>query len=292
MRVWSASGTRAVCVWCVDRAPIGLRHLPGLASLSGMAPPEQSQSEAQSEGGGSGTGPSRLSDPGAGILGVLVVVALLVGLGAWAATIGPSDLFRGDGLEPVRVTPTPSGTAASGEAPDRPTDPSDGSWDWLRWLALAVLVWVGAMLLGLLWWGGRKVMAAWSGRREREPAPPDLDIEVLPAEHRLAEEVATGADRRRALLSEGEPRNAIVACWHEFELAAARAGRPRRRWETPSEFTLTILDLVAADHGAVARLAERYREARFSDHEVTEAHRDLALAALDDVHASLRVPAG
>ena len=41
---------------------------------------------------------------------------------------------------------------------------------------------------------------------------------------------------------------------------------------------------------AIARLAERYREARFSEHEVTEAHRAVAVAALDEIHASLRAP--
>ena len=49
-----------------------------------------------------------------------------------------------------------------------------------------------------------------------------------------------------------------------------------------------MLDLVGADHGAVGQLADLYREARFSDHPMTEDHRQEALAALDTIHGSLR----
>ena len=103
----------------------------------------------------------------------------------------------------------------------------------------------------------------------------------------LVEELVLGAARQRVLLEEGSPRNAIVRCWHEFEVSAARVGLARKPWQTPAEYTMFILDLVEAEHGAVAVLADRYREARFSDHEVTEADRATALAALDQIHADL-----
>jgi hypothetical protein len=41
------------------------------------------------------------------------------------------------------------------------------------------------------------------------------------------------------------------------------------------------------DSGATGRLAGLYREARFSDHEVTEDDRAAALAALDQIHADI-----
>jgi hypothetical protein len=62
-------------------------------------------------------------------------------------------------------------------------------------------------------------------------------------------------------------------------------------WETSSEFTLRLLDLVAAEDRAVSRLAGLYREARFSEHPMTEAHRAAALEALAVIHAGLRLPA-
>ena len=60
-----------------------------------------------------------------------------------------------------------------------------------------------------------------------------------------------------------------------------RAGVERRPWQTTAEFVLGVLDLVGADRGAVARLADLYREARFSDHPMTDEHRREALDALD-----------
>ena len=88
---------------------------------------------------------------------------------------------------------------------------------------------------------------------------------MLEGPRRLAEEIARDAAEQRRVLMEGSPRNAIVECWHRFEQQAAGAGLDRHPWETSSEFTLRMLDLVAADTGAVAELAVLYREARFSD---------------------------
>ncbi len=61
----------------------------------------------------------------------------------------------------------------------------------------------------------------------------------------------------------------------------------REPWETSSEFALRILDMVRADTSAVSALAELFREARFSEHEVTEADRSAAIDRLAQIHASL-----
>jgi hypothetical protein len=91
------------------------------------------------------------------------------------------------------------------------------------------------------------------------------------------------------MLGEGSPRNAIVACWHQFEQHAAGAGIDRAPWETSSEFTLRVLDELSADPAAVTRLADLYRDARYSEHEITEESRDRASSALDDILDSLSV---
>jgi hypothetical protein len=54
---------------------------------------------------------------------------------------------------------------------------------------------------------------------------------------RVAEAVVADADLQLAMLLEGEPRNAIVACWHRFEVQASSIGLAREPWETSSEFT-------------------------------------------------------
>ncbi len=83
-----------------------------------------------------------------------------------------------------------------------------------------------------------------------------------------------------------------MECWHRFEVQAVRAGVGQRPWQTTGEFVLDVLEEVGADRGSVARLADLYREARFSDHPMTEAHRAAALEALDGIHGSLRPGVG
>ena len=145
---------------------------------------------------------------------------------------------------------------------------------------LAVLVWLAAMVL-------REVRA----RRLREEERTAVGFTVLDEPVRVARQVAADAGEQETLLREGDPRNAIVAAWHHFEVQGERAGVARRASETSSEYGMRILDLAAADNGSVNRLAELYREARFSDHPVTEEHRARALAALADIRHSLGVRA-
>ena len=115
---------------------------------------------------------------------------------------------------------------------------------------------------------------------------------MLEPPQRVARALVEGAAEQRQLLAEGgTPRNAVVECWHRFETAAAAAGLERRAWETSSEYTMRVLDLVDAHQPAVSRLGDLYREARFSEHELTEADREAALEALDAIHRTIGVPA-
>ena len=129
---------------------------------------------------------------------------------------------------------------------------------------------------------------SWRGwhRRRREPVE-NVEFEVVDVAESLTDELVRQADTQREVLEHGNPRNGIVACWNEFERAAARVGHARAKWQTSSEFTLEVLDLVGADGGAVARLAAHYREARFSDHELTEVDRAEARADLEVILAGL-----
>jgi hypothetical protein len=127
--------------------------------------------------------------------------------------------------------------------------------------------------------------------RPRRVGPADVDFDVLDDPDPLVEEIRKDADEQFELLFGGQPRNAIVACWDRFEEQAERVNASRKPWETSSEFTLRLLDDVAADAGAVARLEALYREARFSDHEIDEPRREAAVAALRAIHASLGIGA-
>jgi len=221
--------------------------------------------------------------------GVLLITVLVV----WAASIGPSDVLRGDGpAPPVRsYTVSPSASPSDVDVPDdklqSALERERGHNDALTGVAIGVEL---LLLGGLLYLAYRLARWGFGAWRERQrPAPPaeEVEFDVLALPEPLARELAAGAAAQRDVLQSGSPRNAIVEMWNRFEVQAEAAGARRRPWETSSEFTLRVLEAVDADSAAVARLAELYREARFSDHELTEGHRDAALEALAVIHAGL-----
>lgn len=234
--------------------------------------------------------------PAVALVATGVVLAVL--LVTWAASIGPSGVLRGDG--PGAATPTAEPTQASPTATPTPTaEPaestdSDGGWDLLWFVALLVDVATAVLAVALVLWlarwlaGLRRVRRA---RRRDRAAVDAAEIDVLSPAVAVARELLADVEAQRAALATGAPRNGIVECWSRFEAAAAAAGVERRDWETSSEHTLRVLDLVDADPVAVSELAGLYREARFSEHRVTEEHRLAAIAALDRIHATIGVSA-
>ena len=251
-----------------------------------------------------------------GLRAVVAVAAttLFMVLVAWATLIGPDEVFTGTGPQPAATTssetciPLPVATRADGTTevviPDdyaarpycEPLGLSNGEpgdvVEEAPPLWVAVLTWV---LLGAAAAGAVVVVLALlnlvvrelRARRLRDGDRTAVEFTVLDESIRVAEEVSADAAEQDTLLREGDPRNAIVAAWHRFELQGERAGVARRASETSSEYGLRILDLAEADGGSVTHLAELYREARFSEHAITEEHRAQALAALADIRGSL-----
>jgi hypothetical protein len=127
------------------------------------------------------------------------------------------------------------------------------------------------------------------------PAPPaqaEVEFDVLESPEQLTDAILDDAADQLALLLGGTPRNAIVACWDRFEEQGERVGVARQPWETSSEYTIRLLDLVRADPAPVARLERLYHEARFSEHEIDESRRDSAVEALEAIHQSLGTTIG
>jgi hypothetical protein len=253
-----------------------------------------------------------------GLRAVLAVAAttLFMVLVAWATLLGPDEVFTGPGPVPATTTtttatciPLPVTTAADGsttvEIPDDLAErnycepPPDfgrgGVGDttentaprWVGVLTGLILAAAAAGGLALLVWLVALVLRELRAHRVREGERTAVGFAVLDEPARVARQVAADAGEQETLLRDGDPRNGIVAAWHHFEVQGERAGVARRASETSSEYGLRILDLAEADGGSVNRLAELYREARFSDHPVTEEHRARALAALADVRRSL-----
>lgn len=224
----------------------------------------------------------------AAVLGVVVVLVLVT----WAASIGPSGVLTGDGPAALRSTPSPTTEPASPVSPGdveriRARQDDREAPGWVTAIALLLELLVAAVAVYLLYRGGRWAWDTWDARRRPPPRPADVAFDVLEAPARLAAELRVDAEEQRRLLQEGTPRNGIVECWHRFERQAAGLGFEREPWETSSEFTLRMLELVSADPHAVTVLNELYREARFSEHPLSERHRQRAREALDHVHAGL-----
>jgi len=249
----------------------------------------------------------------------VAVTSLFMVLVAWATLIGPDEVFTGPGPRPAQdlTTPTsciplPEETAADGTVtygvPDDinerdycdPPGASIGDYRdlvqdhpapwWVKALIyvflFGLLALVAGGVLGLL----VAVVRAVVSRRPSEERG-DLALTELDEPDRVAAAVVADAAEQDALLRDGDARNAIVATWHRFEVQGERAGVPRHASETSSEYALRFLDLAEADTGPVRRLAELYREARFSEHEITEQHRSEAVDALAAIRRSLGVRA-
>lgn len=222
-----------------------------------------------------------------------LAACLVVTLVGWAALIGPSQVFTGPGPAPSSETTTTS------EAPVEQVEELDRQDVEAREYGAATSIIVNLIgaaiqlfcLLGMLLVAfllARRATRAWQLRR-RYDAPEDADFETLAAgdPQRVRSVMAADADDQLGVLLEGQPRNAIVACWHRFELQAGRSGLPRRPWETSSELALRLLELADVDSAPVSRLLGLYGEARFSEHPVDESDREAAIAALREIQAQV-----
>ncbi|MCX6521309.1 MAG: DUF4129 domain-containing protein [Actinobacteria bacterium] len=220
----------------------------------------------------------------AGALSLVVVVLLVV------ASSGPvrvwSDPPPGD-----RTTltdgfgPADDGlSVGQGERP-LPQPGADGDGWLLRTLAVAL----GVMLLRWAWIVVRFWATVLRRRREKVVAPAG-GFAVLPgAVTDETPHLELDIEAQLGALATGDARNAIVACWMQLEHDVAAAGLPRSPAETSAEFTERVLARAVVDTAAVVDLAERYREARFSQHDLVDADRDRAVDALRRIHASLKI---
>jgi hypothetical protein len=91
--------------------------------------------------------------------------------------------------------------------------------------------------------------------------------------------------------TDSDPRRAVIACWMGLERAAALVGTPRRTGDSPADLVTRLLRTQRVSPGALAGLADVYREARYAAHAIDEDMRVAAVAALRQVRSEL-TPAG
>ena len=153
---------------------------------------------------------------------------------------------------------------------------------------------VGYLTLGLVAVGLLIFLATAVVRRNRRQkwATRASDKEVVDAVAALGipPRLAETTERQLRTIHEGTPRNAIVACWLELDLTCRETGLLRSPAETSTEFTARVLSHYAVAAEAVDTLATLYREARFSEHTLSEHHRRQAVAALEQILTNLVQP--
>lgn len=225
-------------------------------------------------------------------IAAVVVAGAALGLVAIAAQSGRTPVLTpitrpSSGSVPVTVSAIPPTTASPTPSPT----PQTVSPGWLLGLTLlvALLVLAAAYLLGFVAWilrPSRRGRRWWwiPARLRRQPAPRPEPAAATTAA--LVTAVDTGLRR----IEEGEPRDAVIACWVLLERAAASAGTARWPTETPAELTARVLaeQWVTAD--VLRRLADLYREARYSGHRQEEPVREEARAALLRLQQELTGP--
>ena len=220
--------------------------------------------------------------------GLIVVATLLTTLlFASVSTSGGVNLW-GDAQwspAPLDIGPIEIETSPSETQPPPPPDESVPSPIELpEWLQATLRVILVALVIGTVI---ALVAAGWRRRprlRWQRRDAGDGDFDALPD---IATAVVEEADAQRAALLRGAPRNAIVQCWLRLERDVAAAGLPRRPADTSVEFTERVLARYTVDSAAIRELAALYREARFSQHPLTESSRHAALDALDRLHQAL-----
>ncbi|MGC5583224.1 DUF4129 domain-containing protein [Ornithinimicrobium sp. W1679] len=212
---------------------------------------------------------------------VVAVLLTVVGLGLllWGSGQGSPLVAEPQGTwgpPPIRLPelPEPVPVEQTGEEEGSQTPPPEGAE---RVIDLALLLYAAVILTGVL-----LILRALlrRGRRERDPVEE-------PDEELLALLDASGEEVRYRALTEGDPRNAVVACWVALEDAVDRSGLATDPSETAAELTARVLGRWQVDPSAITDLSEAYREARFSRHPVTEEQRRSAVEALRRIHEDL-----
>ncbi|WP_265521212.1 DUF4129 domain-containing protein [Oerskovia flava] len=239
-----------------------------------------------------------MSRPGTPRTTIAAVAALVVLLVLAAAT----------GTTPDWTSPTDTTTTAPAPEPDPVTTApvedleadqpriDEQTGDVLQIVLTLLTVLAATILLAVL----RRFVRRGPGRAD--PAPPtapgtgetleahDTDVDALP-------ELRDATTRAQQQLTAPTlaPHDAIIAAWVTLEDAAATAGTTRDPAQTPTEFTVAVLDRTPAPPHAVTTLRDLYHRARFTSaavaaHDVTTAH----TALTDIAHAlgTLDAPTG
>ncbi|MFB9884283.1 DUF4129 domain-containing protein [Planobispora siamensis] len=222
--------------------------------------------------------------------------------GLLAAALAAASIGRGEGFGPGGfdlgldlgpADPLPAGARERGESLTRVEALGEFSF----WTVVVIAALLAAPMVVMMI---KLVLRAGAAGRGRPAAPPDPGPEPEPEEPaEAAPPQETRREVRRALHAglagldtDDDPRRAVIACWLRLERAAAAAGTPRTAADTPADLVARLLAAHRVGQGALDRLAQAYRRARYSPHEVDDSLREQARRALTRVDAELAAVSG
>jgi hypothetical protein len=219
------------------------------------------------------------------------VLVLLAGgflLALLAAHVNPPHgadhpLTAGTYTPPTVSVVPPSGPPPSSPPPSRPFH-EVGNLS----VALYVLLIVGCVLAAVVLLV--RALNARARRRRHDSDATDVrgfDLEPDLVATRMAEAAESGLTELEA---EGPVADVIIACWQRLRAAAAEVGLPPVASDTPAEAIARVLRAGAVSAAAsrpLDTLAGLYREARFSEHEMSRGDVWVARQALQAILAEL-----
>jgi len=198
-------------------------------------------------------------------------VALILGL--LLAGAGAVALFRG---QPPRHQPSRPPPPATGQLPlDQPPPTGKRSIGGDA-AAVAVVTMLGLTTAALL---------AQRARRRRWAVPPATRAECRPTES-----APTGEIDAEDLVTEPDPRRAVVAAYARMERLLAAAGVARRPSDAPFEYLGRIRGALALAGPPATRLTELFERAKFSPARVDPAMQAAAVGALRALIDQVAVP--
>ncbi|GGB70518.1 hypothetical protein N798_12290 [Knoellia flava TL1] len=207
-------------------------------------------------------------------------------LAAWVSGAGPIAAFTTPGLSPPtddefgELVQPDTGDARQPEGErTRPLEDNELVANVVAWTLRVVLVLIVAVVVLL-------VVRALLRRLRRDPVTPKDEVEapVLP------DVLVAGVRASEAQLEHGTSTEAVINAWLTLERTAAEVGLEDDVARTPAELVGAVLGDFDVDRVAIERLADLYREARFSVHPIGETQRAEAREALRSVREDLTRP--
>ena len=188
---------------------------------------------------------------------VVLVVAVLGAAGGGDWELEERDFVAGPGgaaderVEEAELPePVPLPPPRTGDGPD------------LSWLGALGPILLLLLLAVAVWWAWQR----WRSRSApiRQPAGALGATEPMVEEPQLPVLQRGVTEARRYLAEIPHPTDAVIAAWLALEEAAATSGVTRGRAQTPTEFTVAVLERTDADPDATTELLTLYHRARFS----------------------------